>query len=63
MIADFAQLRITPTVIVRACQVSVPRNTCSGVSVALCEPEHSVNQMPLRGYASCSAVIALGSPE
>ena len=46
---DFAQLRVVPMVSVRACQVSVPRKICSGVSVAPCEPEHSVNQMPFFG--------------
>ena len=60
---DFAQLRVVPMMMLRACQVSVPRKICSGVSVGPCEPEHSVNQMPLRGKASCSAVCALGSPE
>ncbi len=60
---DLAQLRVVPTVIVRACQVSVERKNWAGVSAAPCEPEHSVNQMPLSGWASCRAVCALGSPE
>ncbi len=60
---DFPQLRVTPIASVRACQVSVPRKICSSVSPAPCEPEHSVNQMPLSGWAWCSAVCAPGSPE
>jgi hypothetical protein len=60
---DLAQFRVVPMMIVRACQVSVPRKICSGVSVGPCEPEHSVNQIPLPGWASCSAVCALGSPK
>ncbi len=53
---DFAQLRVVPSIRLRACQVSVPRKICGGVSFGPCEPEHSVNQMPLSGKALCNAV-------
>jgi len=62
-IADLAQLRVVPMVMLRAWKVSVSRKNFSGGSVAPCDPEHSVNQIPLSGWASCSAVCALGSPE
>ena len=46
---DFAQLRVVPIAMVRACQTSVSRKNCAGGSFGPCEPEHSVNQMPLLG--------------
>ena len=60
---DFAQFRVVPSISVRACQVSVPRKICGGVSVGPCDPEHSVNQMPLVGNALCRSVCFDGSPE
>ena len=54
---DEAQLRVTPMTMLRACHFSVSENTCAGGSLAPCEPEHSVNQMPLSGKASCSWVM------
>ena len=62
-IADLAQLRVVPMVMLRAWKVSVSRKNFSGGSAAPCDPEHSVNQIPLRGKAACSALIASGLPE
>src|SRR6266511_3809197 len=56
------QLRVTPSTRLRACHLSVSEKTCAGGSLGPCEPEHSVNQMPLSGNASCNAVWRLGSP-
>src|SRR4051812_3566981 len=52
-----AQLRVTPITTLRACHFSVSENTCAGGSLAPCEPEHSVNQMPFCGNASCNCVM------
>jgi hypothetical protein len=57
-----AQLRVVPRTTLRACHVRVSRKTLAGGSCAPFEPEHSVNQIPLSGKASWSAVWALGSP-
>ena len=56
------QLRVTPSTRLRVCHLSVSEKTCAGGSVGPCEPEHSVNQMPLSGNAPWSAVWRLGSP-
>src|SRR3954452_12820584 len=56
------QLRVTPRTMLRACHLSVSENTCAGGSLAPCEPEHSVNQTPLSGKASCSWVWRTWSP-
>ena len=40
------------------CHLSVSEKTCAGGSVAPCEPEHSVNQMPLSGNASLQLGLA-----
>ena len=56
------QLRVTPSTRLRACHLSVSEKTWAGGSAGPCEPEHSVNQMPLSGKALCSAVWLLGSP-
>ena len=63
VIAVFAQFRVVPMVMLRAWKVSVSRKNLAGGSVGPCEPEHSVNQIPLSGWASCRAVCALGSPK
>ena len=60
---DRAQLRVVPMATLRACHTRVSRKNCAGGSAGPCEPEHSVNQMPLSGCASCNAVWALESPE
>ncbi len=56
------QLRVTPRVRLRACHFSVSENTWAGGSVGPCDPEHSVNQTPLSGNASWSAVCRTWSP-
>ena len=56
------QLRVTPRTRLRACHLSVSEKTFAGGSVGPCDPEHSVNQMPLSGNARCSTVWRLGSP-
>src|SRR4051812_42382544 len=56
------QLRVTPSTTLRVCHLSVSEKTCAGGSLAPCEPEHSVNQMPLSGKARCRSVWRLGSP-
>ncbi len=62
MTIDFAQLRVTPSVRLRACHFRVSEKTWAGGSVGPCEPEHSVNQMSLSGKRWCSSVIRFWSP-